>query len=276
MSTFVLVAGAWIGEWAWEQVTDQLENLGHTVYPRSLPGLAERIGESRPSIGIADYVSDVRSFIEAGDLSEVILVGHSFGGAVVGGVSRVIPTRLSQVVYVDTGPMPDGAAYVDFLRPDQREFIDKLIAIRGEGWKIPKPSWSEMAQSFQASIEGLDQDQLDKFDRRATPQPARTWTDPLKVGELAGFETLPKTSITCSFPLAQLQAVIASGHPWFTPMAGPEWRFVELPTGHWPMFSRPKDLARALDEVASDAHRTAARRPAPTRVSARAASNSPT
>ena len=48
MSTFVLVAGAWIGEWAWEQVTDQLENLGHTVYPRSLPGLAERIGESRP------------------------------------------------------------------------------------------------------------------------------------------------------------------------------------------------------------------------------------
>jgi hypothetical protein len=55
--------------------------------------------------------------------------------------------------------------------------------------------------------------------------------------------------ITNSFALAQVKELIASEHPWFRELAGPEWRFVELPTGHWAMFSRPDDLAALLIDI---------------------------
>jgi hypothetical protein len=59
-------------------------------------------------------------------------------------------------------------------------------------------------------------------------------------------EGLPKLGILCSFSLVQVQEMIASGNPLFRELDGPEWRFVELPTGHWPMFSRPENLAKLL------------------------------
>src|SRR3712207_4979780 len=80
---------------------------------------------------------------------------------------------------------------------------------------------------------------------RATPQPFGTYTQPLRL-ENPAREGLPKLGIVCSFSLAQVQEMIASGQPLFRELSGPEWRFVELPTGHWPMFSRPDDLAELL------------------------------
>jgi hypothetical protein len=65
-------------------------------------------------------------------------------------------------------------------------------------------------------------------------------------------EGLPKLGILCSFSLNQVQEMIASGNPLFREMAGPNWRFVELPTGHWPMFSKPEDLAKLLLDLSSD------------------------
>jgi hypothetical protein len=66
-------------------------------------------------------------------------------------------------------------------------------------------------------------------------------------------EALPKVGILCSFSLEEVQAIIASGNPLFREMVGPNWRFVELPTGHYPMFSRPDDLAAVLLDLPSDA-----------------------
>jgi hypothetical protein len=87
---------------------------------------------------------------------------------------------------------------------------------------------------------------------RATAQPLRTWTQPLPPAARTGQE-LPKLLITCSFSLAQVRELIAAGHPWFAALGGPEWSFQELPTGHWPMFSVPEELATLLGglEVAS-------------------------
>lgn len=80
---------------------------------------------------------------------------------------------------------------------------------------------------------------------RATAQPLRTWTQPLSLKNPAR-DGLPKLLISCSIPLDQVRQMIASGHPWFAALAGPEWSFLELPTGHWPMFSVPDDLASLL------------------------------
>jgi hypothetical protein len=95
------------------------------------------------------------------------------------------------------------------------------------------------------SLEGLDDDHLRLLYSRATPQPFGTYTQLLRLENLAR-EELPKLGIQCSFSLAQVQEMITSGNPMFRGLAGPEWRFVELPTGHWPMFSRPEDLAKLL------------------------------
>jgi hypothetical protein len=65
-------------------------------------------------------------------------------------------------------------------------------------------------------------------------------------------EELSKVAILCSFSLDQVQEAIASEDPLFHQLAGPNWRFVELPTGHWPMFSRPEDLATLLLDLPAD------------------------
>ena len=84
----------------------------------------------------------------------------------------------------------------------------------------------------------------------ATAQPLRTWTQPLSLQHPAR-EELAKLLITCSLPLAQVRQMIAAGHPWFAALAGPQWSFRELPTGHWPMFSVPDKLASLLGDLPS-------------------------
>jgi hypothetical protein len=87
---------------------------------------------------------------------------------------------------------------------------------------------------------------------RAVDQPFGTFTRPLRLHNPAR-EELPKVGILCSLSLEEVQAIIASGNPLFREMAGPNWRFVELPTGHYPMFSRPDDLAAVLLDLPSGA-----------------------
>jgi hypothetical protein len=119
----------------------------------------------------------------------------------------------------------------------------------GEGWKFPIPPPEELANM--ASLEGVDEDHLRLLYSRATPQPFGTYTQPLRLKNPAR-EALPKLGILCSFSLAQVKEMIATDNPLFRGVAGPEWRFVELPTGHYPMFSRPEDLAELLLELPSE------------------------
>lgn len=249
MNTYVLIPGAWLGGWAWRDVAQALRSDGSGVYPVTLPALAERAGEASPHIDIESYVTDVVELLTTEDLNEVTLVAHSFGGAVAGGVADRIPERLARVVYVDTGPMPNGSSYLDLLAPAQQQFINDLIATRGEGWLVPMPSWEEIETELGASLEGLGDEERAVMRNRATPQPAGTWTVPLKRESSEEAARNPKILITCSFPLAQISELIDAGHPWFAELAGPEWSFAELPTGHWPMFSRPADLAGLLAHI---------------------------
>ena len=104
---------------------------------------------------------------------------------------------------------------------------------------------------YGASLEGLDEDLLESWRSRAVDQPFGTYTRPLRL-ESPAREAMPKLLIACSFPLEQVRELIAQGHPWFREMAGPEWHLEGLPTGHWPMFSRPDDLAVLLHGLAPD------------------------
>lgn len=246
MTTYVLVGGAWLGGWAWQPVARQLRSQGHDVHPVTLTGLGDRSHLATPEVDLETYLTDVVNLIEFEDLHDVVLVGHSYAGIVVTGVADRSPERIALLAYLDAGPSPDGVAFLDLQPPEARGLLERLVDQAGDGWRLPLPAWEELEGVMGASLEGLGPSERARMRGRAAAQPFRTWSQPLSLGNPAR-ERLPKAMITCSIPLVQVREMIAAGHPWFAELAGPEWSFLELPTGHWPMFSVPGPLASLLD-----------------------------
>jgi pimeloyl-ACP methyl ester carboxylesterase len=262
MSTYVLVAGAWLGGWSWRPVAERLRAQGHDVHPVTLTGLGERSHLAGPQVDLDTYVADVVNLIEFEELDDVVLVGHSYAGPLVTAVADRIPERIALLAYLDSGPVPDGTAYLDMQPPPARQLIERLVQEDGQGWRLPMPSWEELEGVMGASLEGLGPDERRRLRGRAVAQPVRTWTQPVSLRNPARGQ-VPKLLITCSFPLAQVREMIAGGHPWFAELAGPEWSFLELPTGHWPMFSEPDRLADLLLDLPA----TREPSPGPARIS---------
>jgi pimeloyl-ACP methyl ester carboxylesterase len=245
MTTYVLVPGAWLGGWCWRPVAGRLRDAGHDVYPVTLTGLGERSHLAGPRVDLDTHVTDVVKLLEFEDLREVVLVGHSYAGIVVTGVADRAPERIGLLAYLDAGPVPDGVAFLDTQEPGARAFAERMVAEQGDGWRLPVPSFEELEKVNGASLEGLGEPERALMRGRAVPQPFATYTQPLRRGNPA-WEALPKALIGTSIPLPQVRELIAAGHPWFAGMDGPQWRLLELPTGHWSMFSRPEDLADLL------------------------------
>lgn len=247
MATYVLVAGSWLGGWAWDTVASRLRNHGHDVHPVTLSGLGDR-ADGGELVDLERQVTDIVEAIEGDDLRDVILVAHSFGGWPATGAADRLPERLARVLYVDSGPAPDGAAYLDTLPPQVREVTLRHVHEEGGGHLLPMPPWEELEQVNGASAAGIDPDQRAAIRERSTPQPFATWTQPVSLTN-PNRTALPHVMVACSLPLDQVKAMIASGHPWFAELGGPQWSFVELPTGHWPMFSEPVALADTLADA---------------------------
>lgn len=247
MATYVLVGGAWLGAWAWDRVADQLRAAGHDVYPLALTGLGERKHLARPEVGLETHIEDIVNQIEVADLGDVILVAHSYGGVPVTGAADRVAERIASVVYVDSGPIPADTAYIEF-DPEQRAATERRVAEGGDGWLLPPMSREELA----AAMPDAPSDHVAEIAARMTPQPFGTYTEPLRLTNPA-LASLPKVAILNSFPEAAVRELMAAGHPMGTMLSGPEWRFVELLTSHWPMFTRPDDLAATLDEIGAGA-----------------------
>lgn len=241
MTTYVLVPGFWLGAWAWRDVTAELRAMGHDVHPLTLTGLADRAHLASPDLDLDTHIGDITALLDAEDLRDVVLVGHSGSGAAVTGAASRAVGRIGRVVYVESGPVPGGVAQIDLTG---REFVEKRVR---DGWRYPMPSWEDLAESG-ASLEGLGDRERALMAARATDQPLGTITQPLAL-DAGAFASLPKTLVSCSYPLVQVKELIAAGHPFFSALGGPEWDLRELPTGHWPMLSRPVDLAVLLSEM---------------------------
>jgi pimeloyl-ACP methyl ester carboxylesterase len=249
MTSYVLVGGAWLGGWCWKSVARRLRDRGHDAYPVTLTGLGERAHLASPEVDLDTHITDVTNLIEYEDLRDVVLLGHSYGGLVVTGAADRVPERISRLVYLDTAPLPDGVAVVDSYPTEARRYVEQQVKELGDGWKWPMPPREALANF--GSLEGLDDNHLRLLASRAVAQPFGTFTQALRLANPAR-EALPKLGIVCSFSLAQVREMLVGGNPLFRGLSGPEWCFVELPTGHYPMFSRPKDLAELVLDLTSE------------------------
>jgi pimeloyl-ACP methyl ester carboxylesterase len=248
MSTFVLVPGFWLGGWAWRDVAAQLRAAGHVVYPVTLTGVAERAGEASPDVDLETHTADILDLLRRDDLRDVVLVGHSGGGLPVAQAADRAPDRVRRVVYVESGPLPDGTSQFDTNEPAEQERLRTLI---GDGHVLPPPPWNPAADP--ANLAGLDEAIVAELRERATPQPLRAATQPVR---RTGGRPVPIALIACTFPLDVVRDLIGQGHPYFALLRGAD--LYALPTGHWPMLSEPKRLAEILDQIARGATTPAA------------------
>jgi pimeloyl-ACP methyl ester carboxylesterase len=237
MTTYVLVPGFWLGAWAWHAVAEELRARGHQVLALTPAGVAERADERAATIEsrIADVCAELREH------RGVVLVGHSGAGVVVAAAAERARAHVARVVFVDTGPLPEGMSYLDFVPPEVAESDRARMA--QHGGQLPMPDRAGLTATG-ASTDGIDDATFEQIRARATPEPGGTVSGTAR--RAAPDPTLPKTVIACSFTEAEARAAIEAGVPGFAEMAGPEWSFLELPTGHWPMFSVPGELAEAL------------------------------
>ncbi|PWU52601.1 esterase [Micromonospora sp. S4605] len=240
MATFVLVPGFWLGGWAWREVAATLRGQGHEVHPVTLTGVAERAHLAGPEVGLETHTTDIVRLIEVEDLRDVLLVGHSGGGLPVTQAADRIPDRIARVVYVESGPMPDGMSQFDVNPPEEQE---RLRAQIGDGHLLPPPAWDPAADP--ENLAGLDDAALALLRARATPHPLRAATEPVR---RTGGRAVPTALVASTFPLPMVEEMIAQGHPFFAGLAGGQLH--ALPTGHWPMLSEPKGLAAVLDTIA--------------------------
>ncbi|HEU5108224.1 MAG TPA: alpha/beta hydrolase [Micromonosporaceae bacterium] len=238
MATFVLVPGAWLGGWAWRTVTGGLRAAGHDVHPLTLTGVADRSHLARPGVDLDTHAADIVGLVEAEELTDVFLVGHSHGGIAASAAADRIPDRLTRVVYVDSGPLPDGMAEIDLWPAEEQE---RVRATTGADGRFAPRRWDPAADPH--LLAGLDADALDALRRRATPHPAGSVTQPMARQDKPYGG--PVTLVACTIPLDQVLAMRAAGHPYFALM--PDADVVGLPTGHWPMFSEPAKLTEVLD-----------------------------
>src|SRR5581483_10887922 len=135
MATYALVHGAWHGGWCWQRVTPLLRAAGHEVFTPTLTGLGERSHLANPAIDLNTHIHDIVNVLEYEHLQKVILVGHSYGGMVITGVSNEVPDRLAHLVYLDAFVPQDGQALIDVTTPQRREAI--LQQARANGGLLP-------------------------------------------------------------------------------------------------------------------------------------------
>ena len=246
MATFVLVPGLWLGSWVWDAVAGRLRADGHTVHALTMPGIAERAAEAKPDTGLRAEIADIVAYLREHDLREVVLVGHSGANMPVTGVIDEVPELITRVVYVDSGPMPSGLGVIDFLPPQAQDAQRRQVAEQGEGWLLPPPPFD--AEQDPVNLAGISEAELERVRGLASPQPFRTTTEALdRPGDPM---PVPASAITCTFTPEQVAQLAETGNPIFALMTKLELH--PLPTGHWPMLSRPDDLAVLLGQIGTE------------------------
>jgi len=241
MSTYVLVHGAWHTGAELEPVAARLREAGHAVFTPTIEG--NRPGDVKTS-GLEDAIQSIVDYLVENALSDVILLGHSYGGMVITGVADRVPERLRRLIYWVAFVPNDGEALVDMVPADRVAIFEALAAARGDGSvDLPFPVWRE------AFINDADVETATRAYELLNPHPFRTFTDKISLRTNPAEMALPKSYLVCTEDTALPQST------WWHPRLSEKlglFRLVQTSGSHELCFSDPARLAKVILNAGRD------------------------
>ena len=239
-ATFVLIHGAWHGGWCWRFAAERLRANGHSVFAPTLTGLGERRHLIGAVTSLDVSIADIENLLEAEELEDVVLVGHSFGGLVASGVADRKPAALRALVFLDSLLVESGESAMDVLPRNVVE--ERLAAVAGSGQNIAMPIPANLAGT------GIPEDHplAGWVRRRQTPHPLSTYLSPLTLRHPLG-NGVPTTYVHCANPSYETLALVRE-----RVRARPGWQFETLDTGHDAMVLDPDRLVSLLERIAAE------------------------
>lgn len=238
MATFVLVHGGWSGAHGWRTVRRLLASAGHDVFTPSLTGIGERVHLVSPQVGLSTHVLDVVNLVLFEDLHEIVLVGYSYGGAVVTGALPHLADRTGELVYLDAFVPTDGQTVAGLSGRER----PSSIVFSGD-WLVAPPD-----RRYD------DPDEAAWQTARRVPHPVRCFTEPVVV---------PTPVEAYPFGLTYIKATAdsrdAPGGDAFWNAAehargSRRWRYHEIDTNHMVASNRPRELAKLLSAIGEHDH----------------------
>ena len=237
-AAFVLVHGTGHGGWCWQFLAPLLRAAGHDVYTPTLTGLgsSSHLLNELTRISLDTHVKDITNLLFYEDLSEVVLVGHSYGGMVITGVAAKEPKRLAQIVYLDAYLPLEGENEIALWPADQKKKYHDDIA---SGIRFRPP--------IAPSMVGISDPKMSKWvEERSTPHPYSTYEDPPPVSGTSESTSIPRTYIHCT---------LGPFSSWMEPFATRahklKWNVYTMAAGHDVMITHPKELAEILIRIAN-------------------------
>ena len=233
MATYVLVHGGGHGGWCYAQVGPLLRAGGHEVYAPTLTGLGERSHLLSPDVDLDTHITDVVNTLFSEDLRDVILVGHSYGGMVITGTADRAPDRVGQLVYLDAALPKSGQSLAEMTPAVIGVMKDDLAIVNGtEVVLTPGP---EAGRRYGVT----DPVALAWMQDRLTPQPWKSFTQPLVLADEDAVRALPRTNINCTETLSRRP-------PERQALAYDADQVFEIDTGHDLMITEPEAVADIL------------------------------
>jgi pimeloyl-ACP methyl ester carboxylesterase len=223
MATFVLIHGGWDGGWAWRESARELQAAGHDVFTPTLTGSGERVHLASPEVGLHTHIYDIVNVLHYENLTEVILVGASYGGMVITGVAEQVPERIAQLIYLDAFVPQHGQSLNTIIGPELAAAFAQVAQHQGDGWRVPH-----------------------------TPPDADRRTDLLiKVAEHAVDITNPAAArLKHTYVLFTDKSQDDFLKPLMEAMAARAraqgWSYREMPFPHFPLLDRPHEVAQLL------------------------------
>ncbi len=235
MATYLLVHGGFYGGWCWRHVKAFLENAGHKVYTPTMTGLGERKHLVSKEIGIDVHIEDVKNVILYENLTEVNLIGHSYGGLIIASVASQIPDRIKQLIYIDALIPQTGDSLLSLVDTELAKYFIDSANSQGDGWLIP---------AFLISENEYSKENVSWCNSMVTEQSLKSFSDKISVNEEIHSQ-INSSYIYCtksSYPMTKFLLIAKAKN----------FACYHFEIDHLPMISAPKDLSDLILTVANE------------------------
>jgi pimeloyl-ACP methyl ester carboxylesterase len=232
-TTFLVCHGAWSAGWAWKKMHPLMDAAGHRLVTPTYTGLGERAHLANPSIDLETHIADILNVIRYEDLSDIVLLGHSYGGMVATGVADRVPDRIAQLIYLDAFVPRDGQSLLDLNEPARQSMQERVAS--GDGWRIqPNPTPPDTPQA-----------DLDWVTERRVDMPIKCFETGIK---LKREPTLPRSYIYAT----RITPADTFGQFARRAKSEPGWNYYEIDASHSPAVTAPEALMALLEKIVAE------------------------